>query len=131
MRTERQGKTEAMKRVCIYTAGDRIEAEMLLEALRRNGIPAYREASGVGEIMDVYTGNSIFGEKIYVDELDEERAGEIVDSILAESEIEVEPEDEISDQAGKKPLYLKVFAYLFLLFLLGALIFSFVNSTVL
>lgn len=131
MSTERQGKPEAMKRVRIYTAGDRIEAEMLLEALRRNGIQAYREASGAGEIMDVYTGNSIFGEKIYVDELDEGRAGEIVKSILAEDEIEVDPEDEISDQAGKKPVYLKVFACLFLIFLLGALIFGVFHSALL
>lgn len=131
MSTERQEKPRAMKGVCIYTAGDRIEAEMLLEALRRNRIQAYREANGVGEIMDVYTGNSIFGEKIYVDELDKGRASEIVDSILAESEIKVEPGDEISDQTGKNPVYLKAFAYLFLFFLLGALIFAFISSTVL
>lgn len=124
-------KPRAMKRVCIYTAGDRIEAEMLLEALHRNRIQAYREASGSGEIMDVYTGNSIFGEMIFVDEQDEGEAREIVESILTQSEIEVQPGDEISDQTGKNPIYLKVFAYLFLFFLLGALIFAFISSTVL
>ena len=36
MRAARQEKVEAMRPVCIYTAGDRIEAEMLLEATFRD-----------------------------------------------------------------------------------------------
>lgn len=124
MSTEKQEKSRAMKGVCIYTAGDRIEAEMLLEALRRNRIQAYREASGSGEIMDVYTGNSIFGEKIFVDEQDEGDAREIVESILTESEIEVEPEDEISDQAGKNPRWLQVGVVAILIFLIAGFIIS-------
>lgn len=124
MSTEKQEKPRAMKGVCIYTAGDRIEAEMLLEALHRNRIQAYREASGSGEIMDVYTGNSIFGEKIFVDEHDEGDAREIVESILTESEIEVEPEDEISDQAGKNPRWLQVGVVAILIFLIAGFIIS-------
>lgn len=131
MSTEKQEKSRAMKGVCIYTAGDRIEAEMLLEALRRNRIQAYREASGSGEIMDVYTGNSIFGEKIFVDEQDEREAREIVESILTEAEVEVEPEDEISEPGRKYSIGMKIFAYLFLIFLLGALIFSVIDSAIL
>ena len=34
MRAARQESVEAMRPVSIYTAGDRIEAEMLLEALQ-------------------------------------------------------------------------------------------------
>ena len=45
--------------------------------------------------MDVYTGNSIYGEKIFVDERDAQEAKEIIDSIMAQTELEVEPEDEI------------------------------------
>lgn len=40
MRAARQESVEAMRPVSIYTAGDRIEAEMLLEALQRNDIQA-------------------------------------------------------------------------------------------
>ena len=101
MRAARQEKVEAMRPVCIYTAGDRIEAEMLLEALQRNDIQGFREARGSGGAMDVYTGNSIYGEKIYVDEQDAEHAEAIIGSILAEAEMDVEPEDEISDQTMK------------------------------
>ena len=108
MRAVRREKVEAMSPVCIYTAGDRIEAEMLLEALQRNGIQGFREARGAGGVMDVYTGNSIFGEKIYVDERDAEQAKAIIESILTESEMDVEPGDEISDQEVKNPRWLQV-----------------------
>ncbi len=46
MRAARQESVEAMRPVSIYTAGDRIEAEMLLEALQRNDIQGFREAEG-------------------------------------------------------------------------------------
>ena len=46
MRAARQESVEAMRPVSIYTAGDRIEAEMLLEALQRNDIQGFREARG-------------------------------------------------------------------------------------
>ena len=41
MRAVRQESVEAMRPVSIYTAGDRIEAEMLLEALQKrySGLP--------------------------------------------------------------------------------------------
>lgn len=108
MRAARREKVEAMRPVCIYTAGERIEAEMLLEALQRNDIQGFREARGAGGVMDVYTGNSIFGEKIYVDERDAEQAKAIIESILTESEMDVEPGDEISDQEVKNPRWLQV-----------------------
>lgn len=108
MRAVRREKVEAMRPVCIYTAGERIEAEMLLEALQRNDIQGFREARGAGGVMDVYTGNSIFGEKIYVDERDAEQAKTIIESILTESEMDVEPGDEISDQEVKNPRWLQV-----------------------
>ena len=123
MRAARQEKVEAMRPVCIYTAGDRIEAEMLLEALQRNDIQGFREARGSGGAMDVYTGNSIYGEKIYVDEQDAEHAEAIIGSILAEAEMDVEPEDEISDQTMKNPRWLQAGVVL-LLVLLAAGIFA-------
>ena len=125
MRAVRQESVEAMRPVSIYTAGDRIEAEMLLEALQRNDIQGFREARGSGGVMDVYTGNSIYGEKIFVDERD---AQEIIDSILAQTELEVEPEDEITDQTVKSPRWLRssmgVLLALLLAFLIGGTVLS-------
>ena len=128
MRAVRQESVEAMRPVSIYTAGDRIEAEMLLEALQRNDIQGFREARGSGGVMDVYTGTSIYGEKIFVDERDAQEAKEIIDSILAQTELEVEPEDEITDQTVKSPRWLRssmgVLLALLLAFLIGGTVLS-------
>lgn len=53
MRAARQESVEAMRPVSIYTAGDRIEAEMLLEALQRNDIQGFREAVPEGSWMSI------------------------------------------------------------------------------
>ncbi len=78
--------------------------------------------------MDVYTGNSIYGEKIFVDERDAQEAKEIIDSILAQTELEVEPEDEITDQTVKSPRWLRssmgVLLALLLAFLIGGTVLS-------
>ena len=104
----RKEAVEAMKPVKIYTAGDRVEAEMLLEALHRNHIQGFREAPGSGGAMDVYTGNSIYGEKIYVDELDASRAMEIIESVLPEAELSTAPGDEIPKNAQTLPRWVTV-----------------------
>lgn len=124
MRTAREERVEAMRPVCIYTAHDRIEAEMLLEALKRNDIQGFREARGAGGVMDVYTGNSIFGEKIFVDESDAERAGTIIEAIRAETDMDVKPEDDITEQDVKTPRWLQISGMIMLILLIAAFIVS-------
>lgn len=67
-----------MEEVRLYSAQDRLQAEIIIEALRRNGIPAYRQGLGSGGLMDIYGGNSIYGEDIFVGEQDAERAAEVL-----------------------------------------------------
>jgi len=55
------------KPVKVITVYDRIQAEMILDLLKQNGIPAYRLGSGLGDIMDITTGNSGMAEDIMVD----------------------------------------------------------------
>ena len=50
------------REVKLCSVGDRIQAEMILEVLSKNRIPAYRQ----GSVMDIYGGNSLEGEEIYV-----------------------------------------------------------------
>lgn len=119
---------EAMRPVCVYTAGDRIEAEMLLEALQRNRIQGFREARGGGDVMDVYTGNSIFGEKIYVDELDAPRAAEIIESVTAEADLETAPEDTIPDPANGRPGWFRTVLAGGLILLTAGILFSVISS---
>lgn len=75
---------EEGKTVKICSVRDRIEAEMVIDILRQNQIPAYRQGIGSAEIMDIYGGNSTFGEEIFVNEKDEEKAKELIENIAQE-----------------------------------------------
>ena len=68
----------AMKPVKVYSCAKRFQADMLIEALNEEGIPAYSQTDGSGEYMEIYMGSSLFGEDIYVDESDAARAEEII-----------------------------------------------------
>ncbi|MBU9728444.1 putative signal transducing protein [Diplocloster modestus] len=71
----------AMREVKIYSAEDRVQADIILEVLKKNDIPAFRQGLGSGGIMDIYGGNSIYGEDIIVDSDDVERALEVLRTI--------------------------------------------------
>ena len=68
----------AMKPVKVYSCAKRFQADMLIEALNEEAIPAYSHTDGSGEYMEIYMGTSLFGEDIYVDESDAARAEEII-----------------------------------------------------
>lgn len=122
MRAARREKVETMHPVCIYTAHDRREAEMLLEALQRNHIQGLREAEGGGSAGDQHAGNPAFGEKIFVDMRDAERAERIIASICTETEIAAEPDDEIEEKKSKVPGWFQVSAVLVVMFVIVGII---------
>ena len=74
---------EAVK---IYTAPDNLQAEMILEVLGKNGIPGYKRDLGAAGIMNLYTGNSTFGEEIFVAEEDVPKAAELLEGMGLEAE---------------------------------------------
>lgn len=65
----------------IFSAQDNIQAEMILDTLAGNKIPAYKMDIGSSGIMNIYGGNSMGGEDIYVAEEDAERAMEVLDGM--------------------------------------------------
>lgn len=67
---------EAVK-VC--TVSDNLQAETMLELLKSSGIPAYKKDLGSAQIMNLYGGNSSFGEEIWVAEGAAEKAKEILE----------------------------------------------------
>ena len=69
------------KAVKIYTAPDNLQAEMILEVLGKNGIPGYKRDLGAAGIMNLYTGNSTFGEEIFVAEEDVPKAAELLEGM--------------------------------------------------
>ena len=78
---------DAMKPVKVYSCAKRFQADMIIEALKSEGIPAYSQSDGSGEYMEIYMGTSLFGENIYVDENDARRAEEIIRGITDSSAI--------------------------------------------
>ena len=72
---------EGMKPVKVYSCADRVVADMITETLNNRGIPAYSESKGSGDYMNIYMGTSVFGNDIYVNEKDADRAKEIIDAL--------------------------------------------------
>lgn len=80
-----KAKEDTVKKV--YSARDRIEADMIIEMLKSYGINAYKKGVGNSGIMDIYSGNSLNGEDIYVHEKDAQAAEEL---LVPDSEIQEE-----------------------------------------
>lgn len=85
---------EGMKPVKIFSCADRVRADMITETLRERGIPAYSESKGSGDYMNIYMGTSMFGNDIYVNEKDAEKAKEIVAVLTMGSGVKEDAEDE-------------------------------------
>ena len=129
---------KGMKPVKVYSCADRVQADMLTEALRRKGIPAYAESKGSGDYLNIYMGTSVFGETIYVDENDAARAKEIIkDMTGADMDATVSPteQEQTSQFSGKaaekitrKLLAVRIVSLIAALFLLiGAVVPSLIN----
>ncbi len=115
-----------MNPVKIYSARDRIEADMLVQALINQDIPAYRQGAAGGAYMDIYMGNSVYGENIYVDEKDKDAAMEIIESIVTPVE---QDEEEIGDDGQprrRRPIAVRVIAVVVIAALVVLLVWSLV-----
>lgn len=84
-------KVVAMQPVKVFSAKSKVEADMLEELLEGENIQVYRRPLESGGYMNVYMGFSAFGEDIFVDEADAERALELVAVFQNAAE---EPEEE-------------------------------------
>ncbi len=69
------------KVVKIYTAEDNLQADMILDTLKNNGVPAYKIDEGAGGFMNMYAGSSMLGEDIYVAEEQAELAAEVIEGM--------------------------------------------------
>ena len=85
-----------MKPVKVYSCAKRFQADMIIEALKSEGIPAYSQSDGSGEYMEIYMGTSLFGENIYVDENDARRAEEIIRGIT----LPADDNEDLSDSSA-------------------------------
>lgn len=129
---------KGMKPVKVYSCADRVQADMLTEALSREGIPAYAESKGSGDYLNIYMGTSVFGETIYVDENDAARAKKIIKDMTGTdidatvSPTEQEQTSQFSGNAAEKTdrkfLAVRIVSLIAALFLLiGAVVPSLIN----
>ena len=72
---------EEHKAVKIFTTVDNLQAEMILAALKDQNIPAYKKDLGNAGFLNMYTGNSRFGEEIYVADINVGRARQVLEGI--------------------------------------------------
>lgn len=129
---------KGMKPVKVYSCADRLQADMLTEALRREGIPAYAESKGSGDYLNIYMGISVFGEMIYVDESDVARAKKIIKDMTGtdidatasstEQEQTLQFSGKSAEKITRKLLAVRIVSLIAALFLLiGAVVPSLIN----
>lgn len=72
--------------VKVYSVENKVQADMLVEYLQNQGIPAYSQAEGPGGILDIYGTNTVFGENIFVRSEDETKARECIQNLEEQAE---------------------------------------------
>lgn len=106
---------EAMKAVKLLSVTNTVEAELIMNLLNNNDIPCFKKDHSTGSYMNIYMGYSVFGEDIYVDEADHERALSILNELNKEQEVNHEAntltgsldedEDEDNDASNVAGIY--------------------------
>ena len=69
------------KRMLLVSTGSNTETEIVLDILKQNEIPAVSQARTAGEGLEAYMGFSPYGDDIFVDEADFERASQLVHGV--------------------------------------------------
>lgn len=121
---------EGMKPVKICSCADRVQADMITETLNERGIPAYSESKGSGDYMNIYMGTSMFGNDVYVNEKDADKAKEIVSALTMPLEEKTDAaEEDVPDRTADKRIRAVRIVSLIaaVLVLVGAVVPSLVN----
>ncbi|BCN31343.1 putative signal transducing protein [Anaeromicropila herbilytica] len=94
----------AIDEVKLLSAANEVEAELIMNLLKSNDISCFKKSKGMGGYMNVYMGYSVFGEDIYVDQTDYDRAKDILDELQLEEDNENEVNDE-KEEVETLPFY--------------------------
>lgn len=82
-------RLEAMKPVLLISVVNNYDAGIILNLLENNSIPCFKKDKFVGGYMNLLMGYSVYGQDIYVDEEDYDRAVELIQIL--------EPTDDFED----------------------------------
>lgn len=117
---------DTMKRTKVYSASDKYQAELILGILRNNDIPCFRQGVGSGSYMDIYSGNSVFGEDIYVDERDANAAKKLIYNTVARNEnVDIAADEDISlNELNASKISVRAYAWIRTLLLILMILIS-------
>ena len=70
----------------IFNAADQIQAEMIHDHLKQNGIETMSKQPGTGEYMSIAMGYSVYGTDIYVREDQKAKAEALINELLYDND---------------------------------------------
>ncbi|MFB0920019.1 MAG: DUF2007 domain-containing protein [Oscillospiraceae bacterium] len=88
--------------VAVKYVSNAIDAEMMMEILRNNGIPCFRKSREAGGYLSISAGFSVFGEDIYVDRKNAQAALDLLDDW---DENRAPTQEEFDEHYGNAPAY--------------------------
>lgn len=82
LRNDRKGHIMGNEFVRLYQSTNRLQAEMIVENLKHNGINSYYKSEGADEIMQLSAGMSFMGDSVYVRRADIGKAQTVLKDFL-------------------------------------------------
>ncbi len=79
----------------VFNAADQIQAEMIHDHLKQNGIESMSKQPGTGEYMSIAMGYSVYGTDIYVLEDQKAKAEALINELLYDSNFDASDDEEI------------------------------------
>lgn len=82
LRNDRTGHIMENEFVRLYQSTNRLQAEMIVDNLKHNGINSYYKSEGADEIMQLSAGMSFMGDSVYVRRADNGKAQTVLKDFL-------------------------------------------------
>ena len=82
LRNDRTGHIMENEFVRLYQSTNRLQAEMIVDNLKHNGINSYYKSEGADEIMQLSAGMSFMGDSVYVRRADIGKAQSVLKDFL-------------------------------------------------
>ena len=125
-------RVEAMNPVKLASVADHIQADMMEALLVDSGISVYRKSLKSGGAMQAFMGFTIFGEELYVDQADYERAARLMEVFentpmedeenKSGEEYEEDNEDDENVDENDNAIPQKIFRAIIIFLIIGSLL---------
>lgn len=82
MKHEKNSNIEQDRSVLLMETTDQVQTAMVTDILKQEGIASYAKGRDMGAFLDAYVGYSSYGDYVYVDSADLERAKALVGELI-------------------------------------------------